>query len=72
MDLQVRGVEFVMAESQIRLQPLFGVVEVDTLSAPVLHLGSQFFHLLAKFLQSHISLEQLQNMQLNEASQLVL
>lgn len=61
-----------MAQSQISLQSRFGVVEVDTLSAPVLHLGSQFIHLLAQFLQSCISFEQLQNMQLKEATQLVL
>lgn len=59
MDLQVRGVEFVMAQSQIGLQSLFGLVEVDTLSAPVLHLGSQLIPLLAQFLRSRLSSEQL-------------
>lgn len=62
-DLQVRGVDFLVAQSQISLQSLFGLVEVDTLSAPVLHLGSQLIPLLAQFLQSLLSSEQLGNMQ---------
>lgn len=49
-----------MAQSQIGLQSLFGLVEVDTLSAPVLHLGSQLIPLLAQFLQSCLSSEQLE------------
>lgn len=61
-DLQVQGVEFVVAHSQIGLQSLFGLVEVDTLSAPVLHLGSQLLSLHALFLQSALSAEQLENM----------
>lgn len=61
-DLQVRGVEFVVARSQIGLQSLFGLVEVDTISAPVLYLGSQLLSLHAQFLQSALSAEQLENM----------
>lgn len=56
----MQGVEFVVAHSQIGLQSLFGLVEVDTLSAPVLHLGSQLLSLHAQFLQSALSAEQLE------------
>lgn len=63
MDLQVWGVEFLMAQSQVSLQSLFGLVEVDKLSVPVLHLGSQLIPLPAQFLRSLFSSEQLGNMQ---------
>lgn len=63
VDLQVRGVEFLMAQSQISLQSLLGLVEVDTLSAPVLRLGSQLIPLLAQVLQNLVSTEQLGNIQ---------
>lgn len=72
MDLQVQGVELLVAQSQICLQPLFGLVEVDTLSAPVLHLGSQLIPLLAQFLRSRLSVEQLENKRYNEATRSVL
>lgn len=68
MDLQVQGVELLVAQSQICLQPLFGLVEVDKLSASVLHLGSQLIPLLAQFLRSRLSVEQLENKRYSEAT----
>ncbi len=59
MDLQLQGVEFHMAHSQVSLQFLFGLVEVDKLFALVLHLGSQLIPLLAQSLRSLLYLEQL-------------
>lgn len=61
MDLQVRGVEFLVAQSQVCLQSLSGLVEVDTLSALALHLDPQLVPLLAQFLQILLFIEQLGN-----------
>ena len=63
MDLQVRAVEFLVAQSQVSLQSLFGLVEADTLSALLLHLGSQLIPLLVQLLQILLSEEQLGNSQ---------
>lgn len=59
MDLQLRGAEFVVAQSQISVQSLFGVVEVDALFPMILHFGCQLILLLAQFLQSSFSPEHL-------------
>lgn len=57
----MQGARFVTARGQVGLQLLVGLAEVDTLSGPLLHLGSQLIPLLAQFLQSLISEEQLEN-----------
>lgn len=61
MDLQVRRVEFLMAQSQVFLQSLSGLVKVDTLSALAVHLDLQLIPLLTQFLQILLSPEQLGN-----------
>lgn len=61
MDLEVCDAELLVALSQVSLQPLFGLVKVDTLSALLLHLGSQLIPLLVLFLQILLSVEQLGN-----------
>lgn len=57
----MQGVRFVAARGHVGLQLLVGLAEVDTLSGPLRHLGSQLIALLAQPLQSLISEEQLEN-----------